>query len=72
MRNYPGIIAVILAVFLGLGWLGVIAASIYFKRPLGEDLARALGQVGSAFSSAIGAYIGIAIHQRRNGKDGDS
>jgi hypothetical protein len=68
-RNYAGLVGVILATCLGVGWTASVILATLSPEGVGEEGLQLLRTVGTALAGALGAYLGVAWHNRkRNGE----
>jgi uncharacterized membrane protein YqgA involved in biofilm formation len=67
--DYAGIVAVILAVTLGIVLIVACIALVILNRPISEAGGRLLTTIGAGLVGALATYVGTSIARRKHERD---
>ena len=59
--SWPGVVAVLLAGSLGLGWAGALIIAAIHPMPTSDAGLNLLGSLGQTLAGAVAAYLGYQI-----------
>lgn len=65
--SWPGVVAVILAGSLGLGWCLALVVSAWQPEPISEGGLNLLGSLGQTMAGAVAAYLGYQLGTTNKG-----